>query len=177
MFSKNLLVRVITHWIVLKSVKLLVNILGTMRINSSNKTKVLLTSIQQAIKAVFVDSVVKMTQLILCQLINDQRFQSLVVLGFNTTLTAKVCDAHVFPGFLTPVLPKLSFQSHRLLSSHNSAKVRDENTPDRRFASNRSQIHNHHVMSLTCSPLTHLGGQRIQSCNLLQKGLRESIID
>ena len=90
MFSKNLLVRVITHWIVLKSVKLLVNILGTMRINSSNKTKVLLTSIQQAIKAVFVDSVVKMTQLILCQLINDQRFQSLVVLGFNTTLTAKV---------------------------------------------------------------------------------------
>ena len=43
----------------------------------------------------------------------------LVVFGFNTTLTAKVMavgDAYVFPGFLTPVLTQLSFQSHRLLS-------------------------------------------------------------
>ena len=29
-----------------------------------------------------------------------------------------VADVHVFPGFLTPVLTQLSFQSHRLLFSH-----------------------------------------------------------
>ena len=29
-----------------------------------------------------------------------------------------VGEAHVFPGFLTPVLTLLSFQSHRLLFSH-----------------------------------------------------------
>ena len=32
-----------------------------------------------------------------------------------------VSDAHVFPGFLTPVLTQLSFQSHQLLFSHASA--------------------------------------------------------
>ena len=43
---------------------------------------------------------------------------------FKATLTVKVItimavgDAHVFPGFLTPVLPQLSSQSHQLLSSH-----------------------------------------------------------
>ena len=45
-----------------------------------------------------------------------------------------VGDAHVFPGFLTPVLTQLSFQSHRLVFSHASAEVRDENTPERKFA-------------------------------------------
>ena len=40
-----------------------------------------------------------------------------------------VGDANVFPGFLTPVLKQLSFQSHRLLFSHASAEVRGENTP------------------------------------------------
>ena len=42
-----------------------------------------------------------------------QYFSWLVVLGFNATLTAEVmavCDAHVFPGFLTPVLTHLFFQ-------------------------------------------------------------------
>ena len=34
-----------------------------------------------------------------------------------------VGDAHVFPGFLTPVLTQLSFQSHQLLFSHASAEV------------------------------------------------------
>ena len=29
-----------------------------------------------------------------------------------------VCDAYVFPSFLTPVQTRLSFQSHRLLFSH-----------------------------------------------------------
>ena len=38
------------------------------------------------------------------------------VLGFNTTLRVKVIsmavgDAHVFPGFLTPLPTQLSFQS------------------------------------------------------------------
>ena len=42
-----------------------------------------------------------------------------------------VAAAHVFPGFLTPVLTQLSFQSHRLLFSHASAVVRGENTPER----------------------------------------------
>ena len=40
-----------------------------------------------------------------------------------------VSDAYVFPGFLTPVLTQLSFQSHRLLFSHASANVGGENTP------------------------------------------------
>ena len=33
-----------------------------------------------------------------------------------------VGDAHVFPGFLTPALTQLSFQSYRLLFSHASAE-------------------------------------------------------
>ena len=52
-----------------------------------------------------------------------------------------VGDAHVFPGFLTPVLTKLSFQNHRLLFPHASADVRGENTLDRKFAST-SMIYN-----------------------------------
>ena len=54
-----------------------------------------------------------------------------------------VGDAHVFPGFLTPVL------SRRLLFSHASAEVRGENTPERNFTSSWSRTHNHQVMSLT----------------------------
>ena len=45
----------------------------------------------------------------------------LVVLGIKATSTAKVISwhlmTHMFPGFLTPVLTQLSFQSHRLLFS------------------------------------------------------------
>ena len=54
-----------------------------------------------------------------------------------------ICDAHVFPGFLTPVLTVLSFQSHRLLFSHALAEVRGENTPERKFASTGYRSHNH----------------------------------
>ena len=49
---------------------------------------------------------------------------------FNATLAPKVTiimtvgDVHWFPGFLTPVLTQLSFQSHRLLFSHASAELR-----------------------------------------------------
>ena len=43
-----------------------------------------------------------------------------------------VGNTHVFPGFLTPVLTQLSFQSERLLFSHASAEVRGENKPERK---------------------------------------------
>ena len=46
-----------------------------------------------------------------------------------------VGDAHAFPGFLTPVLTQLSFQSHQLLFSHTSAEVGGENTPEGIFTS------------------------------------------
>ena len=35
-----------------------------------------------------------------------------------------VGDAHVFPGFFTPVLTQISFQSNRIFFSHASAEVR-----------------------------------------------------
>ena len=69
-----------------------------------------------------------------------------------------VGDAHVFTGFLTPVLTQFSFQSHRLLFSHASGQVRGENTPERNFASTGSQTHNHQVMRPTSSPLCQRGG-------------------
>ena len=46
-----------------------------------------------------------------------------------------IIDAQVFPGFLTPLLAQLSLQSHRLLSSHASAEMRGENSPERKFVS------------------------------------------
>ena len=69
-----------------------------------------------------------------------------------------VGDAHVFPGFLTPVLTQVSLQSHRLLFSHVSADVRGENTPGRKLASTEKRTHNHQVMSPTRSPLSYPGG-------------------
>ena len=69
-----------------------------------------------------------------------------------------VSDAYVFHGFPTPVLTRLSFQSHQLLFSHASAEVKGENKPERKFASAEYQTHNHQVMSPTCSPLSHPGG-------------------
>ena len=65
-----------------------------------------------------------------------------------------VGDIHVFPGFLTPLLRQLSFQSHQLLFSHALAEVRGENMPERKFASTGYQTHSHQVMSLTLSPLS-----------------------
>ena len=65
---------------------------------------------------------------------------------------------HVFPGFLTPAVTQLSFQSHQLPFSHASAEVRGENTPERKLASTRYQTHNHQVMSHICSSLTQPGG-------------------
>ena len=69
-----------------------------------------------------------------------------------------VGDAHVFLGFLTPVLTQISFQSYRLLFSHALAEVRVENTPERDFASTGDRTHNHQVMSPTRSLLSQPGG-------------------
>ena len=80
-----------------------------------------------------------------------------------------VGDAYVFPGFLTPVLTLLFFQSHRLLFSHASAEVRGENTPERKVASTWDRTHNHQVMSPTRSPLSHPGGSK--SDGKLAKGI------
>ena len=68
-----------------------------------------------------------------------------------------VCDAYVFPGFLTPVLTQLFFPKP-LLFSHASAEVRGENTPERKVASTGDRTHNHQVFSPTRSPLSHPGG-------------------
>ena len=76
----------------------------------------------------------------------------------------EVGDAHVFPGFLTPVLTQpFSFQSHRLLFSNASAEARGENTPDRKFLSTGNRTHIHQVMSPTRSPLSHPGGALYRS--------------
>ena len=68
-----------------------------------------------------------------------------------------VDEAHMFPGFLTPTLTQLSFQSNRLLFSHASEELRDEKKPERKFSSTGYQTHNHQVMSPTRSPLSHPG--------------------
>ena len=65
-----------------------------------------------------------------------------------------VGDAHVFPGFLAPVLSQISFPSHRLLFPHASAEMRGEYMPERNFASTGSQTHNNQAMSPTSSPLS-----------------------
>ena len=73
-----------------------------------------------------------------------------------------VGDAHVFPGFLTPELTQLSFQSHRPLFSHASAEVRSDNKPETKFVSTGSRPHNQQVTSLTRKPLSHPGGAHIR---------------
>ena len=73
-----------------------------------------------------------------------------------------VGDAHVFPGFLTLVPTQLSFQSHRLLFSH-APDVRAENTQQRNFTSTGYRTQNHHGMSQTRLPLSHLGGRSAES--------------
>ena len=70
-----------------------------------------------------------------------------------------VGDTHVLPGFLTPVLTQLSFQSYQLLFSYASVEVRRKNTTERKFASTGFPTHNHQVMSKTSSPLSYPGGK------------------
>ena len=86
-----------------------------------------------------------------------------VVLRFKAILTGKVISwrsvMHMcFLAFSHQYLHNFSFQSHWLLFPHASAEVRGENTPERKVASTGDQTHNHQVMSLTCSPLSHPGG-------------------
>ena len=67
-----------------------------------------------------------------------------------------VGDAHVFPGFLTPVLILLSFQSHRLLFSHALAEVRGEKYPGKKVGLNlvlNSHPPGHKFDTLTTEPL------------------------
>ena len=66
-----------------------------------------------------------------------------------------VGDAHVFPGFLTPVLTQLSFQSRHLLFSHASAEVRGEKFAGQKVRLNRgsnSQPPGHESDTLTTEP-------------------------
>ena len=69
-----------------------------------------------------------------------------------------VGDSHVFPGFLTPVLTLLFFPKPPT-TSHASAEVGGENTPEGTSASTGDRTHDQ-VMSPTCSPLSHPGGAR-----------------
>ena len=64
-----------------------------------------------------------------------------------------VGDAHVFPGFLIPVLTQLSFQSHRLLFSHASAEVSKNSRLNR---GSNSQPPGHET-----DTLTRAGGARV----------------
>ena len=68
-----------------------------------------------------------------------------------------VSDAYVYPGFLTPVLTQLSFQSHQLLFLH-APEVRGKNTLERKFASTSYWTQDHQVMSPTRSQLSNPGG-------------------
>ena len=66
-----------------------------------------------------------------------------------------VGDTHVFPGFLTPVLLQISFQSHQLLFSHALAEVRGEKYARKKFRLNRvsnSQLPVHESNTLTTEP-------------------------
>ena len=81
-----------------------------------------------------------------------------------------VSNVQAFPGFLTPVLTQLFFQSHRSLFSYASAKVRGGNTSERKFASTGSRTHNRQVMSPTPSPLSHPGGaKQTLTCHKIEK--------
>ena len=81
----------------------------------------------------------------------------------------EVGESHVFPGFLTPVLTQLSFQSRRFLFSHASKEVRGEKTPERNFASSGSRTHNDQVMSPTRSSLSRPGGAKVSGERLVPK--------
>ena len=71
-----------------------------------------------------------------------------------------VGDAHVFPGFLTPVLTLISFQSHQLLFSHASAEMRGNNMPGEILPQpvSNSQPRGHESDMLTRAPM---GGDKL----------------
>ena len=69
-----------------------------------------------------------------------------------------VGDAHVFPGFLTPVLTQLFFPKPATTFLTCFSRGERRNTPERKFASTGDRTHNRQVMSPTHSPLSHPGG-------------------
>ena len=68
-----------------------------------------------------------------------------------------VGDAHVFPDFFHTTTKATFLSPATDYFSHASAEVWGENMPKRKFALTVDQTHNHQVMSLTHSPLRHLG--------------------
>ena len=52
--------------------------------------------------------------------------------------------------------------------------MRGKNSPERNFVSTRARTHNHQVMNVTCSPLSHPGGA---FCPLTQTNLREKAFE
>ena len=71
---------------------------------------------------------------------NSFNLVGLVVFGFNATLTAKVISWQLVTHCVSWLSHNFSFQSHRLLSSHASAEVRDENKPERKVDSTRIKL-------------------------------------
>ena len=70
-----------------------------------------------------------------------------------------VGDAHVFPGFLRPVLTQLFFPKPPTTFLTCFCRGESEkNKPETKFASTGDRTHNHQVMSPIRSPLSHLGG-------------------
>ena len=66
-----------------------------------------------------------------------------------------VGDVFMFHGFLTPVLTQFSYQSHRLLFSHASAKARGEKYAGKKSRLNRgsnSQPPGHESDTFTTEP-------------------------
>ena len=86
----------------------------------------------------------------------------LVVLGFNATLTAKVISwqsvTHMFPCFLTPVLTQIFFPKPPNTFLACFCRGERQKYAGKKVASTGDRTHNHQVMSLTCSPLSHPGG-------------------
>ena len=84
-----------------------------------------------------------------------------VVLGFNATLTGHIIavgDAHLFPGFLTPVLTQLFFPKPPTTFLSCFCRGERRKPPERKFTSTGDRTNNHQVMGSTRSPLNHPGG-------------------
>ena len=71
-----------------------------------------------------------------------------------------VGDAHVFPCFLTPVLTQLLFPKPPTTFLTCFCRGERQKYAWKKVCLNRDQTHNHQVMSLTRSPLSHLGRAR-----------------
>ena len=79
-----------------------------------------------------------------------------------------VGDAHVFPGFLTPVLTQLFFPRPPTTFLTCFCTGERRNYAGKKVASTGDRTHNHQVMSPTRSPLRHPSGG-LFSLNTLNK--------